>query len=31
MISDSHALLLKWVIGQTFVILGAVAALHFVK
>jgi hypothetical protein len=30
-ISDSHAALLKWMVGQTFVILGVVAALHFVK
>jgi hypothetical protein len=31
MISDSHAALLRWLVGQTFVILGVVAALHFVK
>jgi len=30
MISDSHAAILKWIVGQTFVILGGVAALHFV-
>jgi len=30
MISDSHAAILKWIVGQTFVILGVVAALHFV-
>ena len=30
-ISDSHVALLKWMVGQTFVILGVVAALHFVK
>jgi hypothetical protein len=30
-ISDSHAALLKWMVGQTFVILGVIAALHFVK
>jgi hypothetical protein len=30
-ISDSHAAPIKWMIGQTFVILGVVAALHFVK
>ena len=29
MISDSHAAILKWIVGQTFVILGGVAALHF--
>jgi hypothetical protein len=31
MISDSHAVLLRWIIGQTFVVLGGVAALHFMK
>jgi hypothetical protein len=31
MISDSYAAILKWIVGQTFAILGVVAALHFVK
>jgi hypothetical protein len=30
MISDSHVAILKWIVGQTFVILGGVAALHSV-
>jgi hypothetical protein len=30
-ISDSHVARLKWMVGQTFVILGVVEALHLVK
>ena len=30
MISDSHVAIRKWIVGQTFVILGVVAALRFV-
>jgi hypothetical protein len=30
-VADTRAELLKWMFGQTFVILAAVAALHFAK